>query len=103
MTLRRPPSQPKTADEIARHDAALWFVERAQELQQARQLDRAVVCFKRSLELYPTVQGHAYLGLTYSAQGRFNDAVRECERALAIDATSLFAIRYLNQLKALFN
>ena len=39
----------------------------------------------RRLELYPTAEAHTLLGWTYHFQGRLDDAIAECKRAIEID------------------
>jgi Tfp pilus assembly protein PilF len=66
--------------------------ERAQELfQQAYSaqmngdLDRAVELYKNSLEIHPTAEAHTFLGWTYHFQGKVQDAIEECKRAIEVD------------------
>ena len=67
-------------------------VERAQELfeqayaaQMNGDLDRAVELYRGSLELHPTAEAHTFLGWTYHFQGKVQDAIQECKRAIAVD------------------
>jgi len=67
-------------------------IERAQELfQQAYaaqmngDLDRAVELYRGSLELHPTAEAHTFLGWTYHFQGKVQDAIQECKRAIEVD------------------
>jgi len=50
-----------------------------------RRLDRAVELYQSSLELYPTAEAHTFLGWTYHFQGRIDDAIAECKRAIELD------------------
>jgi tetratricopeptide (TPR) repeat protein len=68
-----------------RRDTARWFFERGYELQAANRLDDAVRCYQRSLELYPIAETHTFLGWAYSILGRYEEAIRECERAIRLD------------------
>lgn len=45
----------------------------------------AIELYRRSLATYPTPEAHTCLGSAYSEQGRFDDAILECESAIAID------------------
>jgi Tfp pilus assembly protein PilF len=69
-----------------------------EHLQQARELfqeayraqmegefDRAVELYKRSLALHPTAEAHTFLGWTYHFQGKVEDAISECKRAIEVD------------------
>lgn len=55
------------------------------EAQMNGNLDEAIDSYKRSLEVYPTAEAHTFLGWVYSFQGRYGDAIRECEIAIAVD------------------
>ena len=43
--------------------------------------------YKRSIEIFPTAESHTFLGWTYSFQGRWDDAIRECLKAIDVDPT----------------
>jgi len=67
-------------------------IERAQELfeqayaaQMNGDLDRAVELYRGSLEIHPTAEAHTFLGWTYHFQGKVQDAIQECQRAIAVD------------------
>jgi Tfp pilus assembly protein PilF len=67
-------------------------IERAQELfeqayaaQMNGDLDRAVELYRGSLEIHPTAEAHTFLGWTYNFQGKVQDAIEECQRAIAVD------------------
>ena len=57
----------------------------AYQHQMRGNLDTAIALYKKSLELQPTAEAHTFLGWTYSFQGRLNDAIAECRRAIALD------------------
>jgi Tfp pilus assembly protein PilF len=66
--------------------------ERAQELFQRAfaaqvkgEFDRAVELYKQSLEIFPTAEAHTFLGWTYHFQGKVQEAIEECKRAIAVD------------------
>jgi tetratricopeptide (TPR) repeat protein len=61
----------------------LW--QEAYGCQLKGDLDRAIELYERSIEIYPTAEGHTFLGWTMSFQGRLEEATRECLRAIAID------------------
>lgn len=48
-------------------------------------LDRAVTLYRASIAARPTAEAHTFLGWTYSFQGRLDDAIAECRRAIEID------------------
>ncbi len=70
------PPWPKEAEE---------FFRKGYEAQMAGALDAAIAHYKQSLEIYPTAEAHTFLGWTYSFQGRYDDAIRECEVAITVD------------------
>lgn len=66
--------------------------ERAEELfregtraQSEGDLERAQELYRRSIEAFPTAEAHTFLGWTYSFQGRAQDAIEECRRAIEVD------------------
>lgn len=61
----------------------LW--RKAYGYQMEGKLDRAIALYRRSIEVHPTAEGHTFLGWTMSFQGRFDEATRECLRAIEID------------------
>lgn len=69
----------------SQHDRARDLFEQAYRAQMKGELDLAVELYKDSLELHPTAEAHTYLGWTYHDQGRGEEAIAECKRAIAID------------------
>jgi tetratricopeptide (TPR) repeat protein len=57
----------------------------AYQAQMEGDYDRAVELYHSSLELYPTAEAHTFLGWTYHFQGRLDEAIAECKRAIEID------------------
>ena len=57
----------------------------AYQAQMEGDYERAVELYQSSLDLYPTAEAHTFLGWTYHFQGRLNDAITECKRAIEID------------------
>lgn len=70
-------------------DAHKWSARRSFQaayiLQSAGELERAADAYERSARLFPTAEAHTFLGWTYSYMGRYDEAIRECERGIAID------------------
>src|SRR5713226_7938887 len=58
----------------------------AYQAQMEGDYDQAVELYQSSLELHPTAEAHTFLGWTYHFQGRIEDAIAECKRAIEIDA-----------------
>jgi len=67
------------------HHRAWELLRAGYRAQMEGELDRAVELYKDSLDLHPTAEAHTYLGWTYHYQGKVNDAIAECKRAIAID------------------
>src|SRR5262245_48910215 len=59
--------------------------QQAYKLQVAGEFDRAILLYQQSLEVYPTAEAHTFLGWTYSFQGRLDEAIQECHRAIEVD------------------
>jgi tetratricopeptide (TPR) repeat protein len=69
----------------ARFDMAVELRRKAYQLQMQGELDLAVSLYKRSIELHPTAEAYTFLGWTYRFQGKLDQAIVECKRAIAID------------------
>jgi len=55
------------------------------EQQMEGNLDRAIEAYQASIRAFPTTEAHTFLGWTYSFQGRLDDAIAECHKAIEID------------------
>lgn len=64
---------------------ALEHFRKAYDLQMAGELDDAIELYRRSIEIFPTAEAHTFLGWTYSFQGRYDDAIDECKKAIHVD------------------
>jgi tetratricopeptide (TPR) repeat protein len=53
--------------------------------QMAGELERAIALYQESIRVCPTAEAHTFLGWTYSFQGRLEDAIQECRRAIELD------------------
>lgn len=70
------------ADRRARA-ADLW--QEAYRHQMQGDLDRAIELYQASLDAWPTAEAHTFLGWTYSFQGRLEEAIAQCRRAIEVD------------------
>ena len=61
--------------------------ERGYEEQMAGRIDAAIASYRRSIEIHPSAEAHTFLGWALSHQGRHEDAMAECRRAIAVDPT----------------
>jgi len=68
-----------------RHEQAQDLFQRAYRAQMTGDLDRAAELYKASLEILPSAEAHTFLGWTYHFQGKIQDAIDECKRAIAVD------------------
>ncbi len=55
-------------------------------LHNAGRYKEAAKLFQRSIDTYPTAEGHTFLGWSLSELGRFEDAIAECKKAISVDA-----------------
>lgn len=72
-------------DERDRYEAALALVNQGLRAQQDGALDQAVELYRRSLAVIPTAEAHTFLGWALSYQGRLEEAITQCRRAIALD------------------
>jgi tetratricopeptide (TPR) repeat protein len=66
---------------------AVELFRRAYEAQLEKNYDEAVELYRRSIETYPTAEAHTFLGWVYSFDGRYNEAIDECLKAIGVDST----------------
>jgi Tfp pilus assembly protein PilF len=71
------------ADDVRKRAEELF--ESAYEAQMRGDLDAAIALYRMSLTAHPTAEAHTFLGWTYSFQGRLQDAIAECRKAIAVD------------------
>ena len=60
-------------------------LQRAYQAQMQGDYDRAVELYRESLALHPTAEAHTFLGWTFHFQGKIDEAIAECKRAIEID------------------
>ena len=66
-------------------DWAYDLFQEAYENQMDGELDVAIELYRRSIATYPTAEAHTFLGWAYSFQGKLDDAIEECKKAIQID------------------
>ena len=59
--------------------------QQAYEHQMQGDLEEAIDLYKESINIYPTAEAHTFLGWTYAFQGKLDDAIVECKRAIELD------------------
>ncbi len=68
-----------------RQRRAIEVWKRAYAHQRQGELDQAIQLYLESLAIHPTGEAHTFLGWTYSFQGRLDEAIAECHKAIAVD------------------
>lgn len=71
--------------EEERREQALKIWQQAYAHQMRGELDQAIRLYQESLAVFPTAEAHTFLGWTYSFQGRLDEAIQECHKAIAVD------------------
>ena len=69
----------------ARVEQAAQLFQEAYEAQMRGELDEAIGLYRQSIAVHPTAEAHTFLGWTFSFQGRLDDAIEECKKAIAVD------------------
>lgn len=68
-----------------RRELALELFRDAYELQMQGELELAIDFYRRSIEIYPTAEAYTFLGWTYRFQGKLEEAIEECRKAILVD------------------
>src|SRR5208282_6143454 len=68
-----------------KREQAWELFQQAYRAQMEGEFDRAAELYRKSLEMFPTAEAHTFLGWTYHFQGKTDDAIAECKRAIAVD------------------
>jgi len=66
-------------------EQARQHLERAYSAQMGGRLEEAIELYKQSIAVSPTAEAHTFLGWVYSMQRRWDEAIAECHRAIAVD------------------
>ncbi len=74
-------------DQDIMREQAQILIDRAYRHQLQGELGDAIALYRRSLAVYPTAEAHTYLGWAYSYMDRYDEAIAECEKAIALDPT----------------
>ncbi|MBI1748015.1 MAG: tetratricopeptide repeat protein [Acidobacteria bacterium] len=64
---------------------AMELFHEAFEHQMRGDYESAIRLYQQSIGTCPTAEAHTFLGWTYSFQGKLEDAIAECKRAIEID------------------
>jgi tetratricopeptide (TPR) repeat protein len=57
----------------------------AYKSQMDGELDAAIELYRRSIETYPTAEAYTFLGWTFSFQGKLDEAIAHCKKAIQVD------------------
>ncbi|HMD97732.1 MAG TPA: tetratricopeptide repeat protein [Terriglobia bacterium] len=71
------------ADETVQ--AAWDLLKEAYQYQMGGEYDMAAELYRRSLDLHPTAEAYTFLGWTYHFQGKLEEAIAQCKKAIQID------------------
>jgi Tfp pilus assembly protein PilF len=71
--------------EAERRERAIALFQEACAHQMRKELEEAIRLYQESLALCPTAEAHTFLGWAYSFQGRLDEAIAECHKAIAVD------------------
>ena len=73
-------------ESVLKHQAlTMWM--HGQKHHLRGDLERAIELYTKSLGLYPTPEAYTFRGWAYSFQGRVDEAIEECKKAIAVDPT----------------
>ena len=64
---------------------AFKYFKIAYKYQLNGEFEKAVINYKKSLEIQQTAEAYTFLGWTYSFMGKLKEAIDECYKAIAID------------------
>jgi Tfp pilus assembly protein PilF len=70
-------------EERKRRALALW--EQGQREQESGALDRAIELYTQSIAEHPTAEAYTFRGWAFSFQGRIEEAIAECKKAIDVD------------------
>jgi Tfp pilus assembly protein PilF len=65
--------------------SAWELLKEAYQYQIGGEYDMAVELYKRSLDLHPTAEAYTFLGWAYRHQGKLDEAIAECKKAIQVD------------------
>ncbi len=72
-------------DQEILQEQALILFERAYRHHFNGELGDAIELYRRSIALHPTAKAHTFLGWAYSLFKRYEEAIVECQQAIALD------------------
>jgi Tfp pilus assembly protein PilF len=70
---------------LDRQQLAWKLLQQAYQAQMQGDYDHAVELYTKSLDIFATAEAHTFLGWTYHFQGKVDEAIAECKRAIEVD------------------
>jgi len=64
---------------------ALRYLEEGYGKHTQGQLAEAIGLYLKSIGLHPTAEAHTFLGWAYSMQGKYQEAIDACQKAIEVD------------------
>src|SRR5262249_14907574 len=68
-----------------REEKAAELFQEAYRAQIKGDIVNASRLYQESIQIYPTAEAHTFLGWVYSSLHRYEDAIQECKKAIAVD------------------
>lgn len=72
-------------DDKQRIDKAVQLFQQAYHFQMKGDFEEAIRLYRQSIHCHPTAEAHTFLGWTFSFQGRYDEAIEECKKAIGVD------------------
>ncbi|MBI4124738.1 MAG: tetratricopeptide repeat protein [Deltaproteobacteria bacterium] len=72
-------------DQLDRKKISVRFFREAFEAQAHGHFDEAVFLYQKSVEAFPTPEALTFMGWSLSFLGKFEEAIKVCERAIQLD------------------
>ncbi len=70
---------------LEKRTRAWELLQEAYQAQSEGDYDRAVELYQNSIAIQPTAEAHTFLGWTFHFQGKLEQAIEQCQRAIEID------------------
>lgn len=72
-------------DQVGTWSKAMALFQEGYDLQSQGLWADAMACYRASLALHPTAEAHTFLGWIYSFLKLYEEAIDECQQAIAVD------------------
>jgi tetratricopeptide (TPR) repeat protein len=61
------------------------LLQEAYQAQMEGEYERAIELYEKSIALQPTAEAHTFLGWTFHFQGKLEEAIEQCKKAIEVD------------------